>query len=246
MLNQTEARKLDLRNISVMEVILAIIVILVILFYVAGKDKVKIVEESDHLREKNSELEKEIEEQKMAVADLERLKKENRNLKEDNDFYKALASASPNRKKIEHIIQKMRVETRDLRSSNIRLREKISTLVQVAKTDGTGRGIDAPQCTVSNDVPERKWLATVKVENDLVYFEPDRKANSPKLKSVQGLDSLMKQSPMAKTTFERYSKSVLAWSKTNECRFYVRFVKNPLAPQADLLMVQEYFYTGIR
>ena len=232
MIGRAEARKIDIRNVSVMEVILSVIVILVILFYVAEKDhKTKLLESEDHTREKIKNLEETVKNQRKGLADLNakfrKIKKENVGLRNDVHFYKALASTQ----KDQQTIDRMEDEYRKISSRT---------------TNGTGGGVDAEKCIVSDDIQEHKWLATINFAEGLVHFIPDKQANSSKLKLVPGLENLTKQSPMTKSKFEQYSKLLLAWSKSNECRFYVRFIKNPLAPQGDLLMVQEYFYTGIR
>ena len=140
MINKVEERKSDLRNTTVMEVILAVIIVLLCFIYLKDQDLFAI-------KDSVTILEKKINEQSQQIENLEtknkELLKENRSLKkeivllkEENDRLRTMISAKPGPKDLKKQVldlsaelDQLKQDMKELKKENKRLKTKNQKLI---------------------------------------------------------------------------------------------------------------------
>ena len=244
MFSRAEERKSDLRNTTVMEVIVAVIVVL--LFVIYFKDS-KFKEQSAFYASEVSRLEALLKAETQKVRELRR---ENSDLK---DRIKGLEAQVVRLKKlirptgdtdpsdlielIEELENKLKFANAEIK----RLKSEIKRLQDPA--DGKG-GKDKPRCRIS--FGEVQYLADVYWRNGQYRFVTDGSDTVVKAKEneIPGVRELSKANWMSSSQFKRWATVVDNWgdSQTPECIFYVRIHLNDQMSAKDVNLIERYFY----
>ena len=255
MQRRSDERKGDLRSASVLEVIVAIIIVLVILLHSNnlkfGDQIDDLVEKIDLLTETNVAL-------KQKVSTLEKselvLQKEVNELREKIAFYESILEAE---KGTLAIIEKLESENIQLTEINKKLKEKIEILedqLQVAldklKSDGKG-GIDKPFCRLpvldSSTKQTHKWLGQVSWSKNGIEFTVDPKLEKAMVHMIPGVKELELESPLSNEDFTMAARLAFTHSKRQEpeCRYNVVIKVGPDDPASFILLVEKYFYKRV-
>jgi len=255
MQRRSDERKGDLRNASVLEVIVAIIIVLVILLHSNnlkfGDQIDNLVEKIDLLTETNVAL-------KQRVSTLEKselvLKKEANELREKIAFYESILEAENGALAI---IEKLESENIQLTEVNKKLKEKIEILedqLQLAleklKADGKG-GIDKPFCRLpvldSSIKQTHKWLGQVSWSTNGIEFIVDPKLEKAMALMIPGVKELELGSPLSNGDFTTAARLAFTHSKRQdpECRYNVIIKVGPDDPASFILLVEKYFYKRV-
>ena len=182
MINKVEERKSDLRNTTVMEVILAVIIVLLCFIYLKDQDLFAI-------KDSVTILEKKINEQSQAIKNLEtenkELLKENRNLKkeikllnEENERLKTMISAKPGPKDLKTQVldlsaelDKLKQDMEELKKENKRLKTENQDLS--AKNDMLIAENKALKLATKDKEELLKYIA--QLERDIAALEKELK-----------------------------------------------------------------------
>ena len=218
-------RRIDLRNTSIIEVI--IVVILVLVIFIFARD-LEFSSQEKRYAAIIEDLELQVSKQHTIIKQLQdslrKAEVELRKLTRENKLLKILASADEREEELLGIVGSLENE--------------------VARLRGGGEG--KPRCRIENT--EVRWLATVDVNNSVVEFKLEPVTNVVKLRNVPGIQELEANSPLTREEFMDFALSTYRWSEaqTPSCRFYVQYKLRQGADVGNLLMVQDYFYTCIR
>ena len=244
MFSRAEERKSDLRNTTVMEVIVAVIVVL--LFVIYFKDS-KFKEQTAFYAAEVARLEIQLRDETKKVLELRR---ENRELKDKIERLDAQvarlkkiiggkggATASDLLREIASLENKLKfaeAEIDRLRSEIRRLQDPI---------DGKG-GKDKPRCRIS--FGEVQYLADIYWLNGRYRFVTDGSDTVVEAKEVEipGVRELSSAGWVSPTQFKRWAKVVDNWgdSQSPQCIFYVRIHLNDQMSAKDVNLIERYFY----
>tara|TARA_B100000676_G_scaffold213101_1_gene209508 strand:- start:576 stop:1325 length:750 start_codon:yes stop_codon:yes gene_type:complete len=244
MFSRAEERKSDLRNTTVMEVIVAVIVVLLFViyfkdskfkeqtaFYAAEVSRLEVLlkEESNRvkeLRRENSDLKEKIEGLAAQVARLKKL-----------IGSKGGATTSDLLKEIDRLENKLKfaeAEINKLKSEIKRLQDPV---------DGKG-GKDKPRCRIS--FGEVQYLADIYWRNGQYRFITDGSDSVVKAKEdeIPGVKELADAGWLSPSTFRKWATVVDNWgdNQTPQCIFYVRIHLADKMSAKDVTLIERYFY----
>ena len=245
MLGRANERKGDLRNASVLEVIVAIIIVLVIFIYSNDLD---FANQKDILNAQINELRTEIRELdanlSQAKREINALKKKNNELIRENQLLKKFVDE--NAGGIE-IVEKLAKENLELQDKLGMAVDQLSDATRKLKAQGKS-GVDKPFCRLpvldSSDRQTYKYLGQVRWSDSGIYFELSPKLNKAQARQIPGIAALEKNSPLDNQTFERHASMTFEHSKISdpECRYVVTVKMDVDPPSSAMLMLEEYFY----
>ncbi len=244
MFSRVEERKSDLRNTTVMEVIVAVIVVL--LFVIYFKDS-NFKEQSAFYVSEVSRLEALLKAETQKVRELRREKNDYKdrivNLEAQVERLKKLIRPNkgidPNEfiKMIDELENKLKFANAEIE----RLKSEIKRLQDPA--DGKG-GKDKPRCRIS--FGEVQYLADVYWRNGQYRFVTDGSASVVKAKEdeIPGVRKLSNANWISPNQFKRWATVIDNWgdSQTPECIFYVKIHLNDQMSAKDVNLIERYFY----
>lgn len=251
MLGKSQERKVDLRNASVLEVIIAVIIVLVIFIY--GND-LDFADQVDAFQDRIAMLIKERDglskDLKSKISENRALKKTNRELREENDFLRQFVSADSEDGSELLALQKYITELEDKVSI---LEEQLAAARSALQNSGKG-GIDKPFCRLPvADTSLRqihRFVGQVSWTTDGIVFSISDKLDLDEARLIPGVLELELSSPLSYADFERSARLTYLDSRAKdpECRYFVEVIRDPQidAPSSFLLLVERFFYKGIR
>jgi hypothetical protein len=255
MKSRSNERKSDLRNASVLEIIVAIIIVLVILLHsnnIDFGDQIdELVQQIDSLRKENSALIKELSEQKSQNAEMQ---EDITALREKIIFYENMLSSE---KDAAEIIEKLAAENARLEAIKDSLVEKIGILesqlaIAIKKLKDEGKsGIDKPFCRLpvldDQQRQKHKWLGQISSGEGGIYFSVDPKLDKTEAFKIPGVRMLVLGSPLNNQEFIRAARLAFSHSKQRdpECRYNVQIKVGPNEPASFILLIEKYFYKSI-
>jgi regulator of replication initiation timing len=249
MLGRADERKGDLRNASVLEVIVAIIIVLVIFIYSNDLD---FANQKDILNTQISELRAEIDQLGADLGQAQRkintLTKENKDLSRENELLKKFVDE--NAGGIE-ILENFVEANRDLEDKLGMVEDQLADAENKLKAQGKS-GVDKPFCRlpVLNDSQRQtyRYLGQVRWSDTGIHFELSPKLDKTKARQIPGVEDLEKKSPLDNQAFERYAALTFKHSRASEpeCRYVVTVVLEVDPPSSDMFMLEQYFYKSLR
>ena len=255
MQSRSNERKSDLRNASVLEIIVAIIIVLVILLHSNnlkfGNQIDDLVQQIDSLRQENSVLVNRLSDYQSQEL---KLQEELAALREKLILYENILSSG---KSTAEIIEKLEAENARLAALNDSLIEKIEILesqlavaVKKLKDDGKS-GIDKPFCRLpvleDRQRKSHKWLGQISWGEDGIYFSVDSKLDKDKALKIPGVRALDFGSPLNNREFASAARQAFDYSKQQdpECRYNIQIKVGVNDPASFILLVEKYFYKSI-
>ncbi|WP_415390281.1 hypothetical protein [Porticoccus sp. Uisw_050_02] len=233
--SRSEERKSDLRNTTVMEVILAVIIVLLCFIYMKDTDLVRTIDSFDILQEKSKNQKKEI--KNLADSNLE-LKKQNADIVKKVDLQ---ASQIRRLKKMITASQGGTNYHEDLAAENNLLREEIEHLNRTTLVAGRG-GIDKPRCSVG-----KKQLSAIghiiKTGDRYGFSLRGDSEQKSALMVVPGIKGLIDSTPFTLSEFKYYAQRIHSFTleQSPQCIFYVSFNLDQMTG-SEIKMFERYFY----
>ena len=243
MFSRADERKSDLRNTTVMEVIVAVIVVL--LFVIHFKET-KFKEQAAVYAAQVEQLKKELSAKKDELSDLKKINKafeiriEALNAQVERLMELLGGGGNGDVKKLLKRIEELELKNNLLVAQNERLKSQIKKMQ--ADTDGQG-GRDKPICSIS--VGEIPVIGTVLWQNNRFQFNtigPDALSRILK-KEVPGIAEFEKAGSMSRAEFRRWGAVIEKWrnSQDPQCIFYVNIKRNGMTLE-DQDLIERYFY----
>lgn len=261
MINKSFERKSDLRNASILEVIIAVILILIIFIFFQGET----ISGYQKLDVQIAELKKEIDDFKLKLeekdSEIFKLKSKIKRLEGDIEYYKKITgctTADECSKLVIDEINELRSIIEELTTTNLNLRNQIERLKKQIRDGLSGTDVPgSPPCQLDTESPKIRFHGLLVRSAEGWRFEPElvfekgqntgpRKINiKNKIIEEDGLKDLFRISVDRSLTlkeFERYS--LLAYKKSVErsCRYYVKYVDNEFIQKAQIRLMEKYFY----
>lgn len=230
--SKVEERKNDLRNTTVLEVILAIIIILLCVVYIKDtthKDMEKnYIEQIKELKTEREEL----------ITENFRLSDENRGLKKD-------------KRELEDEIH--RLERKIKRMTALRPRqtalppiEEEEPELKTEDSEGTGGGIDKPSCLLEGE--ERAFFADVSEKEGLIDFvQTGSIVNQAKALRVPGATKLFTQGPVTFDQFEIAARAIFEHGQESmpSCVYFIKLDPDQWHGR-ELKIFERYFYKSYK
>ena len=251
MLGKSQARKEDLRNTSVIEVIVAIIIALVVLIY--GND-LDFATQKDAFQDRIATLLQEIESIKNELADLKKenlvLKKQNDELIRKNELLRQYVDAAAGQDEENRSLAERLLELED---KNAMLEDQLSKAIKKLKAAGKPTGLDKPFCRLPVVDPamrqSHKWLGSVRFESSQIFFDISPLVDEKLAREIPGVEQLADLSPHTKSDFEKFADKANKHSRKQnpECRYFVEITLDPETTPAGLpLLVEKFFYRRVK
>ena len=236
MQTKVEERKNDLRNTTVLEVILAVIIILLCVVYIKDTEKKTIEEnyieqlsklqsENSVLKDKNKNLR---EENKILKNEVERLE---RKLKRYRPRSPGEASA----------LEKAEKEIKDLE----RKIQQLNNQLNPENLKGKG-GVDKPSCLIENGKIE--YFADIVKKQQSFQFLPTGTINNQKqVLSVPGASLLFAKDAISLEELQKFGKRIFTHGQNSSpsCVYYVKLDPNKWSG-GELKILERYFYKSYR
>lgn len=219
MQSKAEERKNDLRNTTVLEVILAIIIILLCVVYIKDINLKGTDAENEELKIKIEEL----------IAENFRLSDENRGLKKEIREFK---------NEINRLKRKIK------RLTPLRPGQTAEEEIETKAEDSTdsGGGVDKPSCLFEGE--ERAFFADVNEKEGLIEFvQTGSIVNRTKVLRIPGAKELFTQGPITFDRFELIARDIFAHGQESKpsCVYFIKI--NPDQWHGSKLKIFErYFY----
>lgn len=239
MYSKVEERQNDLRNTTVLEVILAVIIILLCVVYI------KDTEIKDMEKNYIQKIEKLQEQNKMLLEERRELRKDNRKLRSEIERLerkiKRLTAKKPGATRYdayEDEITELEAEIKRLKAENEILR---ATKKSVVKPGGRG-GKDKPSCL--KDSGKIAYFASIKRRGKMYEFLPTGNAiNQSKALSIPGAAALLTQGPLNITTYKKLAGRIFEYGQNSNpsCVYYVKLDPNDWTG-GEIKTVERYFY----
>lgn len=239
--SKVEERKNDLRNTTVLEVILAVIIILLCVVYMKDVDiktleksnEAKILEltnENNLLIEKNRALEKENRQLKKEVKRLERK-------------IKRLVPLRPGEKSRTDAYEKIIEELeRQIEQLKLKIALVEASKGRLPKSDDGKGGRDKPSCLKENG--KIQYFAEVSRKGNLFVFSPTGSvSNQSTVAQVPGATALFSGSAITLDKFKRESRRVFKHGQSSNpsCVYYVKLDPSEWLG-SELKTLEQYFY----
>jgi|APSaa5957512535_1039671.scaffolds.fasta_scaffold60298_2 hypothetical protein len=239
--SKVHERRSELRNASILEVVLAIILMLLVFIHITD---VNFTSSKLVFQKTIEDLRNEVEGLKQLLADTQSknrfLSQANRKLEEKVRLLSLLTEGNGGTANIADEINKLHDELEDAK-------RKIEDLEASQKGNGKG-GSGQPRC-VSEFGPVQ-WLLEIKVQKAgyWISLKPEEKVVSDLLKKVEGLDKLQAASasgnPITPTQFGKLADPIYRWSAKQKpsCRFRVLVWDSEEYDKYDNRRIGRYFY----
>ena len=251
MLGKSQERKGDLRNASVLEVIIAVIIVLVIFIYSNDLD---FADQVDAFQARIANLTNErdslSEELRSKIYEIRELERANRELREENKFLREFVTADG-----DDISQVISVQERivNLEDTVGILEDQLRSAQAALQKSGKG-GIDKPFCRLpvadASIRQTHRFLGRVNWTSEGIIFSISEKLDPDEARLIPGVSELELNSPLSYTEFERSARLTYLDSRAKdpECRYFVEVIRDPQidSPSSFLLLVERFFYKGIR
>lgn len=248
MLGRANERKGDLRNASVLEVIVAIIIVLVIFIYSNDLD---FANEKDLWNKQISELRAELDvltaDLRDAESTINALTKANKDLSRENELLKKFVNDGAEGAEM---MDKLAKENGVLKDKLGMTEDQLASAE--TKLRAQGKGVDKPFCRlpVLDDSKRQtyRYLGQVRWSDDGIHFELSPRLDKAKARQIPGVAALEKESPLDNKAFERYAALTFEQSKDNdpECRYVVTVQMDVDPPSSAMFMLEQYFYKSLR
>ena len=185
------------RNISIIEFLFIIVLIVLANFTLQVEETDKKERRVLELLEQNNELLKEI----------KQLRRENRELKNELEYLK---KTIPNREKLEILAKE-----------NFRLKEEIKELEGFKEELVKLKGIDKPNCDIAkNNSIKRILKITFKADNVYDIEKRWKDSLNDEFSKVTGLNELIRKN-IPINDVKKFGNQVYQWTETQNCRFRV-------------------------
>lgn len=264
MINKSFERKSDLRNASILEVIIAVILILIIFIFFQGET----ISGYQKLDVQIAELKKEINDFKLLLeeknSEIFKLKSKITRLEGDIEYYKKITGCTTadecSKLGIDEI-NRLTTKIEELTTTNLNLRNQIERLEERISNGKSGDGVvevpGSPPCQLDTESPKIRFHGLLVRSAEGWRFEPElvfekgqntgpRKINiKNKIIEEDGLKDLFRISVDRSLTlkeFERYSLIAYKKSVERSCRYYVKYVDNEFIQKAQIRLMEKYFY----
>lgn len=247
MLNKASARRDDLRNASILEVIVAIIIVLVIFIYSNSLDfgdKIDALNATlNSLQDENEQLKEENRSFQASNLELERKLED---LKREAELLKKYVSASG---EAGASIQELLDEVRRLTDENFILKQQLAQALASLKGSGIA-GIDKPHCRLpvkdSSIRQKHRTLGQIAWSNQVLTFSIDSNLDEEKAILIPGIEELSSTESLSLSEFKAAAKLTWAHSRelVPECRYFVEVLIDRSAemPLSTMLTIERYFY----
>ena len=234
--SKVEERKNDLRNTTVLEVILAVIIILLCVVYIKDTEKKDLeknyLEQVEFLKSENESLLKNIRE----------LQKQNRELADEVErLNRKIKRYTPKRPGDKSALEQAEDKIQEL---EIELKKLKSKLKPEQKT-GKG-GIDKPSCLIENGKIE--FFADIEKQGSLFqFFLTGSGKNQSKVMNVPGAPELLSKGPITIDEIQKFGKLVFQYGQnsTPSCVYFVKLDPNKWSG-GELKKLERYFYKSYR
>ena len=243
---KVEERKNDLRNTTVLEVILAVIIILLCVVYIKDTEN-KTMEKN--FNERITQLQAENETLKSNIRDL---KKENRELKDEverlNRKLDRYKPRKPGEEKLlenaELYIEELEKEIKKLNQNTSELEDKLKKL-KPKNEKGKG-GIDKPSCLIERGKIEY-FANIIKRGNKFKFLPTGSSLNKMKVSSVPGASKLFAKEGISIEELQKFGKLAFTYGQnsTPSCVYYVKLDPNKWSG-GELKKLERYFYKSYR
>lgn len=228
--SKAEERKNDLRNTTVLEVILAVIIILLCVVYIKDTThknvQIRNKAEIEKLKDKIEEL----------VAENFKLSDEIRGLKKD-------------KRELEDEISRLERKIKRLtpiRPGQIALPPEEEPEPETEKNEGQGGGVDKPSCLFEGE--ERAFFADVNKKEEFIEFvQTGSSVNQIKVLRIPGAAELFTQGPVTFDQFEAAARVIFEHGQksTPSCVYFIRLDPNQWHGR-DLKIFERYFYKSYK
>lgn len=242
MQRKVEERRNDLRNTTILEAILVVIIVLLCVVYVKN---IEFIDTEDILK-----------------AKIDRLNLENRRLQEENSGLKKKARRLE--KEVESLKRKLErhrplfpgdssededleAKIEQLESTISQLRDKVKDLkakLDENKNPGDGRGgIDLPSCLLMPN-GRRESFADVSKKGGLIELVLTGSASKRKrVLSIPGASQLLNQGPVSLSKFEEFASLVYRHGaeSTPPCRYFIKLDQDEWLG-SELKILERFFY----
>ncbi len=251
MLGKSQERKGDLRNASVLEVIIAVIIVLVIFIYSNDLD---FADQVDAFQDRIASLIKERDafskDLKSKISENRKLEQTNKKLQEENEFLRQFVSADGEDGANLLALQKYVTELED--KVNIG-EDQLAAARSALQASGKG-GIDKPFCRLpvaeASLRQTHRFLGRVSWTDEGIVFSISDKLVPAEARLIPGVSELELYSPLSYAEFESSARLTYSDSRAKdpECRYFVEIMRDPKvdAPSSFLLLVERFFYKRIR
>jgi regulator of replication initiation timing len=249
MLRRAEERKGDLRNASVLEVIVAIIIVLVIFIY---SNDLEFASQKDILNAQIQELRAETKSLKGELSDATReineLTKTNETLTRENELLRKFVDETAiGVDAIAKLGEKIEQQEDELGM----LGDQLADAERKLKDQGKG-GVDKPFCRLPVlDQSQRqtyRYLGQVRWSAQGIIFEISPKLDKGEARQIPGIEALESNSPLDDENFEKFAALAFEYSKAAdpECRYVVTVALDVDPPSSAMFMLEQYFYKSRR
>lgn len=253
MISKSSDRKSDLRNASVLEVIIAVILILIIFIFFQGET----ISGYEKLDVEIGKLKRQLAEKD---AELVRLGSEVARLKEQLEFYKDLTQcATPEECERIKIGDEQAEQIAELKVANANLQNKIDQLNDLLKEKGDGivKVPGSPPCQLDALNPKIRFHGLIGISASGWRFEPKLSFEYPgtsdqrlrelsnSLLEQPGLNDLIQTSRTQYLTsdeFQKFGNMAYRQSEKLGCRYYVRYIDNDFVQKEQLRIMERFFY----
>ena len=233
---KVEERKNDLRNTTVLEVILAVIIILLCVVYI--KDTEKKTMEKNYI-ERISELQSE---NSILREDNKKLLKENKKLKvEIERLERKIKRYRPRSPGEASALEKAEKEIKDLENRLQQLNSKLNP----KNSRGKG-GVDKPSCLIENGKIEY-FAEIIKKQQSFQFLPIGTKNNRNQVSGIPGAKELFAKDAVTLEELQKFGKRVFTHGQNSSpsCVYFVRLDPNKWSG-GELKILERYFYKSYR
>lgn len=246
MLPKAEERQTDLRNTSIMEVILAVIIVLLLVVHTKDVQIGELKKDYEHtiaeLQKENSTLR---DKNKRLISEKNKLIREVKDLKSQLDYYEQFIGEDG--QSVADLNKKLAKENARMKKELERLKEKLLALEKENAEMRKKYGVGAPRCKANDE--KVQWLAKIEKVDNQFQFEmlAPMQQQVALIRTVPGLKTLVDKKILSKNQFYASALQVYNWGNSQpiKCRFYVKVVKDSLDEVDEYLFIQSFFYTGV-
>ena len=233
---KVEERKNDLRNTTVLEVILAVIIILLCVVYIKDTEKKSIeknyIERLFELQSENSVLKNEI----------RNLREENRELKKEVErLERKIKRYRPRNPGEATALEKAEKEIKDLEMKIQQLNS------QLKPNNVTGKGgVDKPSCLIEDGKIEY-FADIIKKQQAFQFLPTGSTSNQKQVLGVPGASSLFEKDTISLEELQKFGKRIFTHGQNSSpsCVYFVRLNPNKWSG-GELKILERYFYKSYR
>ena len=233
---KVEERKNDLRNTTVLEVILAVIIILLCVVYIKDTEKKTMeknyIERLSELQSENSVLKKEI----------KNLREENKKLKDDVErLERKIKRYRPRSPGEASALEKAEKEITDLEVKLQQLNSKLNP----KNLKGKG-GVDKPSC-LTEDGKIEYFADIIKKQQSFHFLPTGTTSNRKQALGIPGASGLFAKDTISLEELQKFGKRIFTHGQNSSpsCVYFVRLDPNKWSG-GELKILERYFYKSFR